>query len=406
VPCSGMAFSSCQLSAALAVVAGTLSLSCGAEVSLLGGAAGDGGAPTTSSGGAAGDGGSATTSAGGAGGEGGGCVEGIGAWREELIMEDALAVTDAAFDSRGALHVVVDHGELVHVRGSEGSWTLAPIASTPLWTTRMALGPDDALHLALGAYHWMYATAYWTNRGGSWETFEVSSDGGPAAVAVHPDGTPHLVYLDWPDGNFIHVENPADAAAPRTVVVTPQYESPPAMTFDAEGRLWLAYAGATSPGEYALQIGTVGPDGQLELVVSEPHEHLLDASDLAIDGDGRLHVAFVGEYQNAYYGRLDSGGWSATLLDSSIWFPASDYPPRVAVDALGRPSVVITRESAAPRYLRHDGADWQAEDLAGPSRHITSMVVDDVGAAHLFALDSPESGAWARVWYLTNRKRC
>ena len=78
-----------------------------------------------------------------------------------------------------------------------------------------------------------------------------------------------------------------------------------------------------------------------------------DASDeapsLALDGNGKAHIAFTRAGAGIYYATNASGGWVATLLTSDD----ADQQPTLAVDGAGTVHIAFVRAGIGP-YYAHD----------------------------------------------------
>ena len=74
-----------------------------------------------------------------------------------------------------------------------------------------------------------------------------------------------------------------------------------------------------------------------------------DATSLALDGNGKAHIALTRGSSGIYYATNASGSWVATRLTSDD----ADAQPTVAVDAAGTVHVAFVR-SGIGLYYAHD----------------------------------------------------
>ena len=365
-----------------------MTVGCGAEI-WVGDRAGEGGS-------------SSTTSSSGGSAE---CA-GVGPWREEVISEGLVYAGNLEMDATGELHAVIGFGELTYMHGHEGAWKLEPAGHSGHWNYTLALDASARVHVATYAYHWMYETGYLSNASGRWQQSVVAptGSGGPAGIALRPDATPEIVLLSWPS-DLWRATPATEGWSLESLMVPPRYtEQAPVLEIDDEGVGWLAYFGgsAGTDAQPELLLVRLEPDGRTTAMSLETHDHLAWVADMILDRAGGIHLAYVGEYTNLYYGHYAEGRWTSTVLPGAFSFPA-EQPARIALDASGRPSIAASGANHGPPfYLSLVDGRWVSGQIGDTPRALTGLAVDERGAAHALTLET-EFADRKRLFYGTNR---
>lgn len=133
--------------------------------------------------------------------------------------------------------------------------------------------------------------------------------------------------------------------------------------------------------------------------VSEVVEHTAAVgrySDLAVDSEGYVHVAYY-DYTGARfkYAQQHATGWHLQTLPCDI--ERNTFGPvSLALDGNDRPHIVYTEYDVASgtyqvRYLTWDGQDWLAETVADDWAWSVSLALSEGGAPHIgFCVPHPD----------------
>ncbi|MBN1661900.1 MAG: VCBS repeat-containing protein [Anaerolineae bacterium] len=134
----------------------------------------------------------------------------------------------------------------------------------------------------------------------------------------------------------------------------------------------------------------------LELAYDAGYEIL--QTSLALDGDGRPHIAFRDEAgQDLEYTTYDGTGWQIETVHSS---DNTGGTPSLAIDPGGRPHVswVYHEPSHSVMYGKDDGTAWQIDTVSGGSwPKWTSLALDSAGAPHISYFTDLDSGTTANA---------
>jgi len=312
-------------------------------------------------------------------------------WHTELL-EGAWNVglyCSLALDAGGYAHITyLDRGnrDLKYAYQDAAGWHVTILDEQNAWDSSLALGPDGKIHVA---YRSSGELRYGYQDATGWHS-EILGDGyglNPS-LAVDAGGRPHVALggndLRYatrdPDGAW-QVEN----VAPFTTV----YES--SLALDADGRPRIAFP-STYPDvlNYAWRDDAGSPAWHIEVAVEEVTSY---GTSLAIGADGRPAIAYVDHTQRLMVARQDASGWQTDLVDAN-----SDAGRSVslALDGQGRLHLAYL-----DGYPNHDlkaaargPAGWETEvvDRAGQIGWFSSMAIDPVGAIHIgyTTLDSRE----------------
>jgi hypothetical protein len=214
------------------------------------------------------------------------------------------------------------------------------------------------------------------------------------------------VYLSYPSGHYFHAVASDEGWAITQLPDPPAHENLPAIAFDPTGQLWVAFMYDVPGDSRALSLGRIDQAGQWTRVDFEKHDHAAFVGGMAIDDRGTIHIAYTGEYTNLYYGRLEDGMWTSRLLNDGSALTGQHVSPQLALDATGLPSIGLTRsDDHTAVYLKADDDGWTGAVIGSPRRKLTSLALDEVGAAHLLSIEFRENDA-NRLLYNTNRRHC
>jgi hypothetical protein len=225
-------------------------------------------------------------------------------------------------------------------------------------------------------------------------------------LALAADGTPHVVYISYPSGHYFHAVAKDEGWSISQLPDPPAHENLPAIAFDPAGQLWVAFMHKLPAGSRALSLGRIDQAGQWTRIDFEQHDHAAFVGGIAIDNRGTVHVTYTGEYTNVYHGRLEDGVWTTRWLNDGSTLTGQHVSPHLALDAAGTPSIGLTRSGDdAAVYLKAEDNDWTSTTVGSPRRSLTSLALDEVGAAHLLSIEFRENDA-NRLLYNTNRRHC
>ncbi len=216
----------------------------------------------------------------------------------------------------------------------------------------------------------------------------------PASLALKADGSPAIATANsagllhvYRDGSGWHVEtiaSPASVGGDRVIAV------------DGAGRVHVAYANAAGRMTHAYRDG------------SGWHAQIVDASSaagaawsLALDSQGYPRIAYVDTASSSLKVAIkDGSGWHVETVGS-----AENWPVSLAVDSAGYPAVGYVQSGI--RYAWRSAAGWQSEavtSFSGPPLTL-SLARTPAGAASMMVA----GGFWQRTaggWQQVSGAEC
>jgi hypothetical protein len=361
-----------------------------------------------------------STSAGSSASAGGGgaipptpCEDGVGPWEhEEEIAAPTRELSNLVQDADGQLHAFTPGA---YIRGRAGAWTVEPLPySSTCSQPSLAIDHAGHAHVACGMYHWAYITEYWTNSSGQWlktHLHPADDGGGPASLALAPDGTPHAIYLNYPTGQYVHATATSEGWTRQLLPASPANEDRAVIAFGPAGQLWLAFMRRSTGGTQTLALGRIDPAGNYDRIDLEQHEHAAFVGGLAFDEEGVAHITYSGEYTNVYYGQLKDDHWTGLWLNNGSPLSGQHVLPMLALATTGQPSLALTRSNddsaiylRATRFAETDPL-WEQQQIGASRREVASLAVDELGAAHVLSIERSDDQE-DRLLYNTNRRRC
>ncbi|MBI2897174.1 MAG: hypothetical protein HYY06_26695 [Deltaproteobacteria bacterium] len=262
-----------------------------------------------------------------------------------------------------------------------GEWTFETVDAGG-W----ALGPSLALDRA-GEVHLVYENlsegtlSHATKAGDEWVVEAIEAGGRGAALAIDGEGVLHVLHES--DDGLRHARLGAegwasdDAARPAEGHRLAQ----PSLAIDGDGRLRLAFRDVAA-GSSALHLGTWDGDWTIAPLarggLADPPDD--GAPSLAADAEGTVHVVFTsgGELRHvALVGDEPVADAIAPGADASA--------PRLAFDPSGNAVVAYRNETDRSLWIaRSDGETWAVETVdARNDPGQPALAVDRQGAIHL-----------------------
>ena len=321
-----------------------------------------------------------------------------GSWTSRLItdhVEDRFS--SIGVDGGGGVHIVFARpglGLYYSYRAPAGTW------DAPLWIfDGNAYSPDLAMD-STGRVHVAYGLAdgtntaagvgYATNRSGSWVRSTVA--GGQAhdpSLAVDAAGKAHLAYLQAVGVPFgIHYATNATGSFVSTPARASSDIGALAFATDPLGHHHVAFAGHYGETSAGLYYGT---DASGSWVVGRISSAWPTNVALAVDGNGRAHVAFSQQQdannqtlptnqQRVGYATNASGSWVVEKASPGADFAAAGVA--IALDAAGSP-VIVHANAVQSKLLRirRVGGAWTTDTMYnGIAIREPSILLDPAGA--------------------------
>jgi hypothetical protein len=293
----------------------------------------------------------------------------------EVVAGAAFSESSAAVDSGGTLHVVghvVGRLYLYHWAPDGGvtGELFSPLGSDPDLTIDAA----DRLHMVYDDYDLDgLVYAHQTAAGGDWvrEVLSQSSRQG-GQLAVEPDGSAHIAFVDWEDERVYHTTN-------RFGDWTREPVGPGGAAYNT---VYLAVDGAGDAHiQYEYDVPFVGGwsyyctnKGGRWTREDLGDSGILGSWGIAADANGDAHLIVPGN--GLQYANNVGGQWKMTPIDSSV----TPLWASLALDADGRAHVAYEDADAADLlYADNVSGEWTKQTLASAG---------DVGAANDLALDA------------------
>lgn len=282
----------------------------------------------------------------------------VGAWPIHVLSQQGGGATDIEIDSHGNLHVVFTapspdspggYGSLYYATNSRGGWSVSLLDDGyEVEDVALAKGPDDEMHVAYTA--WIQEgtrlgppTVRYLSIGGDNAAREVvDAFGFHPSIAVDSAGTVHIMYAQLSDSfalmHAIHTGGSwtYETAVPSGGGYGAVYS---AIAVDPHGVIRATFTASSDDYGYATN---EGGSWQYEWLVRDGSSQ--SRVPIAVDGRGRIHVAYSGcrdscDPARVIHGVKDAGSWTyETVGTRSILDPAF---VDLAVDPAGTPHVLF-----------------------------------------------------------------
>ena len=216
--------------------------------------------------------------------------------------------------------------------------------------------------------------------GSAWQLETVDGalcSGGWLSLALDAAGRPHISYMY--------------ADSPSFGTPTPVPTVPPTPT-GMRARSTILPRGTAEPADaatlrYARHDGTAWQLESVDVMGSYSAGH----TSLALDADGRPHIAYTDAYR-LKYASFDGVAWGIEVVDSVSY---AGYWASLALDDDGRPRISYMNVAGDTlKYTEYDGTLWNTLTLDGPlggwSGH-TSLALDADGWPHISYYDDANS---------------
>jgi hypothetical protein len=293
-----------------------------------------------------------------------------GVWSSRPFGTGNSGAPSIVVDSLGNAHIVVPWGELRYYTTAGGAWTERVLPEADfVFHGSIAVDRQDRLHVA-------YSTAkvvdnqiasnatlrYATNRAGDWSIQTVDTEGvspyqSAESIAVDPAGNPHISY----------------------------------------STVNLEYADYNLTRKYAVRDGEKWTTRVLELSRYAIWSHSQSVTGIAVDAQGRAHIAYAFDSFTTGYATNQTGSWVLTFVSRE---GGSDLSAPIALDSKGRVHVAFYRLDEVVHAVR-DGTGWRnvTIDHAGRSgARSISLAIDREDSVHI----SYVNRVLAHVLYATN----
>jgi hypothetical protein len=294
-------------------------------------------------------------------------------WRTETV-DTAGKFTSIATDRDGDIHLSYSNGETI-------KYAFRPAGEASKWFAMSIDGGNSYTNLALdseGHPHICYTGgvlryAHWD--GADWKIQKIATDNAPigfsCAVAVSPDGTPHISWYrerngdDTPYAHIKYAELENGVWIVQTLDFDMQTGKWESMTLDPQGSPILSFdAYVKGLLKYAYKVGN---DWKVSTVDFRGHtNNIYDVgmgNSLAVDKNGKPAISYE-DGEDIKFARPEGDKWKVEIVDS--FHPLGSwvgYRTSLAFDGQNRPHIVYDA-SGALKHAYWDGQKWRIEILA------------------------------------------
>ncbi|MCP4673998.1 MAG: Ig-like domain-containing protein [Deltaproteobacteria bacterium] len=245
-----------------------------------------------------------------------------GPWLHEEVdnrADDAAVAVDAA----GYLHLSYrDSYSLIYATNASGPWIHQTVDNASVRSTSIAIDTDGHVHIGYETEE--DGIKYATNTSGPWlfENVTESANYVRTAIGIDSTGTVHIGYrsttgVGYAVGTF-------GSWTASTLVTVSFYDDVP-LVVGPDDAVSICYP-SSSPAQVVCGTKTTG-DWAWEQVDDIDGDSL----SLAVDQDGKLHLAYS-DYGNLLYATNADGAWAATTVAQADLF---GYGSSIVVDAGG-----------------------------------------------------------------------
>jgi len=278
-----------------------------------------------------------------------------------------------------------DADPAVHPGAPDAAWASDTIGLANPYGAQVRADADGHWHVAWGNGGVWYAH----DRAGAWQVEAVDpaiTAGVDVTLALAPDGTPHVAYVDVGDDALHHAVR-GGAGWIREVVDPTMWSGFQAdVEVGAGGLVAIAHTRHVEGGADELRWSTKGDSGwTTEVVASDVRRHhglaaALGPDDTAVlawirSGDGGLGVVTGG-----------AGGWTAAVLPAH---PFAEWGVDVAIGGDGAAAVVAGIEPTL--LVRPADGSWSAVPLPEQGYH-PRLALDPAGGVHVAVRGRAEGG--------------
>ncbi len=291
---------------------------------------------------------------------------------------------DELFNYLGDTHVITNRAN---------GWQSTKIAAANSGDIFYRLFVDEtgAAHL----FYILYDLTYWTDGGGAWQQVdELNVDN--SQVAADPAGFFHLTSVDLMAGlnKLVYANNETGSFKLTTLLETDNKANGLSAVTGPGGEIHAIYPHGFGDVPTGLREATQGEDGWA--IAELPVTPVPDFVSAAIDANGATHLAYLND-RRLFYANNAGGGW---LIDLVV--DANVISVALALDGDGRAHVAFTRwssfEENAVYYATNASGEWVGE-LVDSQGEWPSLAIDDNGAAHVVYTDQVDK----LVKYATNQ---
>ena len=328
------------------------------------------------------------------------------AWQETPVAGGQAMMPSLAYGPDGAAHVAWYQGTfgdgvgIRYATNGTGSWVSSDIGpgTAVIRPEQLASASDAAGHdHVVATMHWGRPDVglyYGTNATGSWVLTKLATWADSANLAVDPDGTPHVVFMEVLDpATNTFLTGPARRAVYATLAgdtwsltsLATGYDVGPARPAIAVGPAGPMVIFADSS-QTVLHFGRLTDGGWVLSPV--PGTDLMREADAVQDADGVLHLV-LGEnragasWPQARYLTYDAGTWtSSNATADGAWHEN----PRITLAADGvTPWITDWDPTGGAVSVTHPSGDsWVSTVVSsGISNQVPDIVTDDAGVVHV-----------------------
>lgn len=288
------------------------------------------------------------------------------------------------------------------IRRDDGTWAAVKLAEREAWDYDLVRSSDGLLYLVMrsdAVFVWRQSGEGWTAVG----QVPGSANAGRFEVAPGPGGRLDVVFSD-PESRILHTRRANGVWSARTQLQSPTglmwFDFSTTVTPDGSFHVIWAEGNMTESFLVHRRLAPDGTWGPITTPEHSAHSHFA----LTADPDGGVHLGwrttaqvwFTGVYYRSWandmWGPAELLGYRNIHFDAPmIWEASADGAIQTLVQESLGGTTFIRRESSGTALV---------EPLPLEYGHIPTMVIDDVGGAHLvFAM--PDANGVASIYYVT-----